>query len=123
MRFAKAIDAFLSDYESEGRINSAHTRLAYQTKLDHLATVVDNRDPAKVGPADVKQALTRWDGNSRRQAHAIYRSFFRWAMTEEIRPTNPAEMVRSTRGRAPQVARLTREETARLLTASQSLET
>jgi len=119
VKFTSAIDAFIADYAAEGRINSPHTKLAYRTKLEHLADVTGNRDPAKIGPADVKQALGRWERNSRRQAHVIYRSFFRWAMTEGIRTTNPAEMVRSTRGAKPQIARMTREETARLLVASQ----
>lgn len=118
MKFGRAVDAFIVDYTAEGRINSPHTTLAYRSKLEHLQGIVDNRDPAKVGPADVKQALLRWEGSSRQQAHAIYRSFFRWTMTEQIRATNPADMVRSTRSKPPQVARMTREETAMFLTAS-----
>jgi site-specific recombinase XerD len=118
VKLSRAIDAFIADYTAEGRINSPHTRLAYRTKLDYLAEVSGNRDPAKIGPEDIKLALSRWERNSRRQAHAIYRSFFRWAMTEQIRTTNPAEMVRATRSTPPQVARLTKDETARFLLAS-----
>jgi integrase/recombinase XerD len=120
MRFTEAVDAFIADWKAEGRINSPHTELAYRTKLTHLSETVDNRDPAKVGGTDVKAALARWEHESRRQAHAIYRTFFLWAMTEGVRATNPADMVRPTRSRAPQIARLTREETARLLVASRS---
>lgn len=118
MKFSAAVDRFLDDFQAEGRINSRNTILAYRTKLDHLTETVSNRDPSKVGPDDVKQALGRWEGNSRRQAHAIYRSFFRWCMTERIRTNNPAEMVRATKGRKPQVARLTKDEVAQLLTVS-----
>jgi site-specific recombinase XerD len=118
MKFTAAIDLFVADFASEGRINSPHTELAYRTKLEHLASVVDNRDPAKVGDRDVKRALSRWEGNSRRQAHAIYRSFFAWTVYEKIRVTNPADMVRPTKTKQPQIARMTREETAIFLRAS-----
>ncbi len=118
MKFSAAVDAYIADLQAEGRINSPHTTLAYRTKLEHLGEVVENRDPAKVGAADVKAALARWDGASRRQAHAVYRSFFRWAVYEQLRTTNPADMVRPTKVKAPQIARLTREETAMLLRAS-----
>lgn len=118
MKLSSAIDQFLADFQAEGRITSRNTELAYRTKLKHLGDTVQNRDPAKVGPDDVKRALGRWEGNSRRQAHAIYRSFFRWAMTEQIRTTNPAEMVRPTKSRKPQVARLTRDEVAQFLNIS-----
>lgn len=118
MKFSKATELFIADYRAEGRINSPHTEVAYRTKLNHLAEVVDNRDPAKVGPADIKRALGRWQKESRRQAHSIYRSFFSWCLTEGVRATNPADAVRRTRSEPAQVARLTREETARFLRAS-----
>jgi integrase/recombinase XerD len=116
--FREAIHAFIADWRAEGRINSALTERIYRAKLEHLAAAVDDRDPALVTGADLKRALGRWEGESRRQAHAVYRSFFRWAMTEDLRDSNPADMVRQTRPRAPQIARLTREEGARLLVAS-----
>jgi len=119
MRFALAVDAYIADMKAEGRINSENTILAYRTKLNWLGETVDNRDPAKVGYEDVKRALGRWHGNSRRQAHAIYRSFFRWCQYEQIRTTNPAEAVRPTRSTKPTVTRLSREETAQLLKASE----
>lgn len=118
MKFALAVDRFIADWRAEGRINSPLTERVYRGKLDHLTASVDNRDPAKVGGDDIKRALSRWEGESRRQAHTIYRSFFLWAMTEGIRPNNPAELVRRTRVKQAQIARLTREETARLLVAS-----
>lgn len=118
MRFNEATDSFIADWRAEGRINSALTERVYRGKLDHLSAMVDNRDPAKVGGPDLKRALGRWEGESRRQAHAIYRSFFRWAMTEGMRANNPADMIRSTKPKAPQIARLTREEGARLLVVS-----
>jgi len=121
MKFGRAVDLFIADWRSEGRINSPLTERIYRGKLDHLTETVDNRDPAKVGANDLKRALGRWDGESRRQAHAIYRSFFRWAMTEDIRDNNPADKVRQTRPKPPQIARLTREEGARLLVASRPM--
>jgi integrase len=84
-----------------------------------LAEAVGNRGPELVGPEDIKRALMRWQGNSRIHAHAVYRSFFKWAMTEHIRTNNPADMVRATRRREPEVGRLTRSEVVELLAASQ----
>jgi site-specific recombinase XerC len=118
VRFAQSVDAFIADHRAEGRITSQHTELAYRTKLDHLGEAVSNRDPAKVGSADVKLALSRWEGNSRRQAHAIYRSFFAWCVYEGMRTTNPAQQVRPTKARQPQVYRLTRAEVVTLLDAT-----
>src|SRR5689334_9784872 len=102
MKLTTAINAFIADYAAVGRINSPNTILAYRTKLDHLVQVTGNRDPAKIGPADLKAALARWEKNSRKQAHSIYRSFFSWCLVEGIRTTNPADMVMATRGTEPQ---------------------
>lgn len=118
MRFNEAIDSFIRDWRAVGRINSALTERVYRGKLDHLSATVENRDPARVGGPDLKRALARWEGESRRQAHAVYRSFFRWAMTEDMRTNNPADMVLQTKPKAPQIARITREEGARLLVVS-----
>jgi len=118
MKLTHAIEAFIADYRAEGRINSAHTELAYRAKLVRLAAATGDADASRVGPADVKAVLSRWEGNSRRQAHAIYRSFFDWSMTEGLRETNPAAMVRRTRARAPAVTRLTRAEAVAVLEAS-----
>jgi integrase/recombinase XerD len=120
MTFTEAKERFIADWRAEGRINSALTERVYRGKLDHLSDTVEDRDPADIGRDDMNRALERWTGESRRQAHAIYRSFFRWAMTEGMRENNPADLVRQTKPKPPQIARLTREEGARLLVASRA---
>lgn len=119
MRFDHAIDRFIADQRAHGRIRSGHSERAYRRCLELHAIDVGNRDPAKVGKRDVMRTLGRWEHpNSRRQKHAILRSFYAWTVWEDIRTTNPAEQVRPTRPRkAPQV-RLTREEAARMLAAA-----
>jgi site-specific recombinase XerD len=121
MTLTEAVERFIADWKAESRINSPLTERVYRSKLEHLAAAVDDRDPATVTGKDLQRALGRWQGESRRQAHAVYRSFFRWAMTEGMRESNPADMVRQTRPKPPQIARLTREEGARLLIASRPL--
>jgi|KBSMisStaDraftv2_1062788.scaffolds.fasta_scaffold220136_3 site-specific recombinase XerC len=118
MNLTHAIDAFIADLRSEGRITSAHTELAYRTKLEHLVAVTGDAGADVITAASVKDALSRWQGASRRQAHAIYRSFFAWCVYEQIRESNPAAAVRPTRAQAPQVYRLTRAEVVALLDSS-----
>jgi integrase len=121
IRLDHAIDQFVSDMRAQGRIRSAHTELAYRTKLELHARDVLNRDPAKTGRDDIKRTLGRWEHpNSRNQAHAILRSFYDWAMEEGIRTTNPARQVRTARKKDPDVFRLTRAETMHVLEISRN---
>lgn len=122
MRFTAAIDLFLDDLASQGRVNSPHTEAAYRAKLEAHAEDIGNRDPSKTGRDDVKATLRRWrHPNSQRQAHAILTSFYRWCMEEGIRDTNPAEQVRRAKRREPQTFRPTRTEVVRLLDAADAL--
>jgi integrase len=119
MKFAHAIDEYVADMRSQGRINSANTETAYRRVLDAHCDDVANRDPGLTGRGDVKRTLRRWEHpNSQRQAHAILVSFYDWAMEEERRDTNPARMVRRARARSTTVFRPTREEVVRLMDAT-----
>jgi integrase/recombinase XerD len=118
VRFDDSIDAFVGDMRAQGRIRSPHTELAYRTKLELHGRDVMNRDPSKTGREDIKRTLRRWEKNSQRHAHAILRSYYDWTMEEGIRDTNPARMVRPARYSEPQVYRMTRDETLRVLQAS-----
>jgi integrase len=119
MRFAVAIDEYVADMRSQGRINSPNTDAAYRRVLGAHCDDVGDRDPATVGRGGVKTTLRRWaHPNSQRQAHAILVSFYDWAMEEELRDTNPARMVRRARERPVAVFRPTREEVVRLMDAS-----
>lgn len=119
MKLTQAIDLYVQDAQADGRLTSVNTIRAYRSDLEHLAQVAGNRDPAKIGRADIKRALARWEHpNSRRRAHSVYRAFFDWAMEEGLRKDSPARQVRAPRAREPQVYRLSRGEVVRLLEIS-----
>jgi site-specific recombinase XerD len=121
MRFNEAADAFLADWQAEGRLRSPNSITSYRRVLDRHSEDIGNRDPSKTGKADVKRTLGRWHGNSRRHAHSVLNTFYTWCEQEGIRETNPARQVRSTRKIEPTVFRPTREEVIRLLDASQAI--
>lgn len=122
MRLDQAIDAFIADWRARGRMRSQHTELAYRRVLERHATDVANRDPSKTGRSDVKRTLGHWDPPSssatRNHAHAILRSFYDWAMQEELRRDNPARQILKAKHEEAQAYRMTRAETIALLEAS-----
>lgn len=119
MKFSAAIDLYIGDLRSQGRINSANTERAYRELLGIHADDVANRDPALTGRDDVKRTLRHWPHpNSQRQKHAILASFYRWAMEEGLRETNPADQVRRARPRPVSVYRPTLAEAVALMDAS-----
>ncbi len=121
MRFVVAIDRYLADQRTYGRINSTGTETSYRSRLEAHAQDVNNRDPAKTGRDDVKKTLRRWDHpNTQRVAHAVLVSFYDWAMEEGIRKDNPARQVRRAKKRATTVYRLNRLEVIQLMDTSMS---
>lgn len=127
MRFSAAVDSYIEDMNRAGRFRSAHTELAYRTKLERLGEQVRNRDPRTVGRSDVRVVLAHWTNpNSQRQAHAIFAAFFDWCMTEPrdrseremIVKRNPARTIQRARSTRPQVYRMSRDEVVRFLDAS-----
>jgi integrase/recombinase XerD len=121
LKLSAAVDLFVADRRSQGRINSPNTEAAYRAKLDAHAEDVSERDPSKTGRDDVKRTLRRWEHpNSQRQAHAVLTSFYDWCMEEGIRDTNPARMVRRAKARKVSIYRPTREEVVRLVAAAET---
>lgn len=121
MRFSIAIDMFIADWTSQGRLRSPRSELAYRATLNLHADDVTNRDPSKTGRDDVKRTLARWaNPNTQytRRAHLV--SFYDWTMEEGYRETNPARQTRRPRRRQAQVYRLTRGEAASMFKAAQS---
>jgi len=119
--FSERKEEYLRDKKSHGDIRSPHTERSYRAKLDWLQDVVSNRDPRTVGRKDVKTALARWDySNTQRHAHAVYSSFFDWAMEEGYRKDNPARLVKRPRRSDVSVYRMTRMEVLALLEASRA---
>jgi integrase/recombinase XerD len=116
MNFDRAIYAFIADWRGYGRINSEHTERSYVSKLELLAADC-GKDVEDVTKQDVKATLRRWEHpNSKLQAHSCFIAFFDWATQEDLRDDNPARAVPRARKAQPQINRLTREETAKLLT-------
>lgn len=119
MRFGRAVDAYIVDMRSQGRINSDATERSYRSILDRHQEDVLNRDPHYIGREDVKRTLRRWPNpNSQRVARAILVSFYDWAMEEGYRKDNPARQTRRPKRRPTTVYRLTRDEAAAMLRAS-----
>ena len=116
MKLDRAIDLFISDWRSYGRINSPHTESAYRRKLEVLGEVSNRRPVEKLGKADVKEALRTWPNpNSALQAHSVYTAFFDWCLEEDVRTTNPARMIHRPKKKQAIITRLTRAETQQLL--------
>lgn len=91
MRFTAAIDLFVTDRTSQGRINSPATERDYRATLLVHAEDVDNRDPRKTGRDDVKATLRRWPHpNSQRKHRPVLVAFYDWMGEEGLRDTNPA---------------------------------
>ncbi|MFP5356240.1 MAG: hypothetical protein ACLGIK_14020 [Gemmatimonadota bacterium] len=61
MKLTDAIEAFIADKRSEGRINSPRTEAGYRLTLETHARDVGNRDPSTIGRDDVKRTLRRWE--------------------------------------------------------------
>lgn len=121
MKFTDAIEAFIRDKRSEGRINSDRTEAGYRLTLESHAKDVGNRDPRTVGREDVKRTLLRWPHpNTQAYNRAVLVSFYRWTVQEGMRPFNPAEQTRPPRRRKPSVYRLTRAEAIRMMRAAHS---
>lgn len=120
MKFDEAIDRYLEDMRSEGRINSPHSVASYRSRLEVLADEVSNRDPSKVGLEDVNRTLRHWPhASTASHARSVYVSFFDWTMYEQIRKDNPARQTRPRRTKPPNVYRLSRGEVVALFAACQ----
>jgi site-specific recombinase XerD len=114
MKFDRAVDLFLDDYTTAGRINSRNTVAAYRYALERLGEDCGNRDPRTIGREDVKRTLARWQGaNTQRARRAAIVAFFDWAMEEGYRKDNPARQTRRPKKAPTNVYRLTRTRSRR----------
>lgn len=67
----------------------------------------------------MQRTLARWSNpNTRGQKYAILKTFYKWAVYEELRPANPVDQVRPPRPQEPEQQRLTRAEAVRLVAAA-----
>ena len=116
MRFSEAIDQFVLDMRSQGRMTSDATERSYRSILDRHSEDIGNRDPRTVGREDCKLTLRRWPKpNTQRVGRAILVSFYDWAMEEGVRKDNPARQTRRPKKQPTTVYRLTREEATAML--------
>jgi integrase len=121
VKFSQAIDAYIGDMLSAGRITSARSERSYRDPLNLHGEDVGNRDPRVIGRNDVKRTLARWaNPNTQRTRRAYLISFYDWTMEEGIRKDNPARQTRRPRKRPTTVYRLTLEEVEALWDAPSS---
>ena len=119
MKLTAAIDGYCDDMVARGRMNSPSTERSYRSVLMRHAVDVDNRDPSYIGRSDVKRTLRRWPNpNTQRTSRSVLVSFYDWAMEEGFRKDNPARQTPRPKKRPTDVYRLTREETASMLLAT-----
>jgi site-specific recombinase XerD len=116
---AQAIDRYIADMKSQGRLNSASSERGYRSTLDAHAEDVGNRDPHYVGRGDVKRTLRRWaHPNTQATNRSKLVSFYDWTMEEALRKDNPARQTRRPRRRAAEPYRLTARESRALIEAA-----
>ena len=91
MRFDQAVDLYIADMRSQGRLNSRSSVRGVSGDARRAWGGHGNRDPRKVGREDVKRTLRRWPHpNTQGTNRAKLVSFYDWAMEEGMRKDNPA---------------------------------
>lgn len=121
MKLSDAIEQYLIDQRSCGRISSDRSAESYRRILDIHRRDVGNRDPRTIGREDVKRTLARWSyPNTQHNTRAILVSFYDWTLEEGIRKDNPARQTRRPKKRPTTVYRLTSEEAAAILGAAET---
>jgi integrase len=120
LTFGDAIDTYIRDQQTFGRLNGIHTRRSYESVLRRHWADVGDYGLLRTTRDDVKRTLERWKGNSQYHAHSTLISFWDWAMQEGLRPDNPARQVRRTKLTRPSVYRLTRAEAISLMAACET---
>lgn len=119
MKFSKAIDLYVADMRSTGRLNSDRSEVSYRAILEVHSEDVGNRDPATIGRSDCKRTLQRWPNpNTQGKTRSVLVSFYDWTVEEGMRSSNPARQTRRPKKRPTTVYRLTRDEAAAMLSAA-----
>lgn len=121
MNFAEAVDRYIADMWSQGRMRSPSTERSYRSILKRHREDVENRDAQYVGRTDVKRTLARCPNpNTQRVGRAVLVSFYDWTMEAGYRKHNPARQTRSPKKQPTHVYRLVREEAVAMLGAARS---
>jgi integrase/recombinase XerD len=122
MRFDQAVDLYIADMQTQGRLNSRSSVVGYRATLVAHGEDVSNRDPAYVGREDVKRTLRRWKhANTQGTNRSKLVSFYAWTMEEALRKDNPALQTRRPRRRPALKSRLTQREVLVILEAARGI--
>jgi integrase/recombinase XerD len=120
VRFARAIDRFLDDMRTTGRITSKGSERAYTDVLRWHEQDSETPDPCKTTREDVRRTLRRWTGNTQATRHSILAAFYRWLVREGYRKDSPADQLPRTRKRKADVPRLRQDEALALTMACET---
>lgn len=119
MRFDEVADNYISARRATGHINSDDTERSYRLAFNALREDVNNRDPRKIGPADIERTLSRWPGAATRgQRQSALNSLFQWMVWQRIRDTNPVDPVERPKIPKPEVKRINLQEIRALIRTS-----
>jgi site-specific recombinase XerD len=120
MKFATAIDAYIGDMQSQGRLNSSASERGYRSTLAAHGEDISNRDPRYVNRDDVKRTLRHWPHpNTQGTNRAKLVSFYDWMVEEGHRKDNPARATPRPKRRPATKYRLTAAEALAVLNAAQ----
>lgn len=118
------MDAYIADMWFSARINSPLTVTTYRYILRRHKAEMGDVDFTRATREDIVRALGSWSGcggSTRRLARSVLVCFYGWAVTEGLRPDNPAAATRPVRYLRRPLYRLTHEEAGRVLAAARSV--
>ncbi len=117
--FDRAIELFLEDMVTLGRLNTDRSCAEYRRTVRKHAEDAGGARPDATTRNEVKLTLRRWSHpNTKRRKRTMLVSFYDWMVEEGLRADNPARQIRAPRGRAPRVRRLTLDEVRAILAAA-----
>ncbi len=119
LAFPRAIELYLEDMQSLGRLTTSRTVAEYRRTVETHAQDTSGARPGETTREHIKRTLRRWGHpNTQRRKRSMLVSFYDWMVEEGRRSDNPARQVRAPRGREPRVRRLTLDETRAVLAAA-----
>ena len=117
--FDRAVELFLEDMLSLGRLTTEHSIAEYRRTVRKHAEDAAGAGPEATTRDEIKLTLRRWSHpNTKRRKRTMLVSFYDWMVEEGYRADNPARQVRAPRGREPRVRRLTLDEVRAFLAAA-----
>jgi site-specific recombinase XerD len=118
LTFGNAIDAYIREQQTFGRLNGPHSERRYRYVLQWHHVDVGRRGPITTNREHVKMTLERSTGKSQYSAHSILISFYDWLVQAGLRKDNPARMLPRTKVKhGSTVYRLTPQEVKAMMAA------